>query len=230
MDFKKEMVSKFKSFGYKHDLYTVFNDFLTISAVSISNQFSGKDYDKREQLYLDTVKKYSKEELNTLVEVFAILNIAMENNPLDYLGDIYMELGINKKNKGQFFTPFHVAMLMAEMTINEAKAKQDIADKGYMSVNDPCCGGGIMLIAAAIVFKRLGIDTAKEVLFVAQDLDLSAVYMTYIQLSLMSVAAQVVYGNSLLVECIDFYNTPVYPLSNAHKYFKDSKDSDDVTA
>lgn len=57
----------------------------------------------------------------------------------DVLGDMFMEC-VSHGNNGQFFTPIHVADLMACMGENRLKPKQ--------SVCDSCCGSGRMLLSA----------------------------------------------------------------------------------
>ena len=57
---KKNVIDLFKKFGLKHDTFTVWNDFLQLAAISISNATDYKE--EREQQYLKTIKKYKKEE------------------------------------------------------------------------------------------------------------------------------------------------------------------------
>ena len=54
-----------------------------------------------------------------------------------------------------------------------------------------------MIIAAAKVLKDRGINYQKCMRVVAQDLDWKAVYMCYVQLSLLGINAVVVQGNTL---------------------------------
>ena len=44
---------------------------------------------------------------------------ALEETSTDILGELYMALEIANKDAGQFFTPYNVARLMAEMNFNE---------------------------------------------------------------------------------------------------------------
>lgn len=62
-------------------------------------------------------------------------------------------------------------------------ADELLKGKRYISVNDPACGAGAMLIAFANVAKKHGINYQKHVLFVAQDIDRTAAMMCYIQMS-----------------------------------------------
>ena len=64
-------------------------------------------------------------------------------------------------------------------------------------MNEPSRGSGGMIIAAAKVLKDRGINYQNVLKAVAQDLDWKAVYMCYVQLSLLGIDAVVVQGNTL---------------------------------
>lgn len=51
-----------------------------------------------------------------------------------------MELELNNHWTGQFFTPYNICRLMAEMTLQDAVRK--IEREGGISINDPACGAG----------------------------------------------------------------------------------------
>ena len=59
---------------------------------------------------------------------------------------------------------------------------------GFFSVSDPACGAGALLIAFANLCRRKNICYHDKVLFVAQDIDLIAGLMCYIQLSFLGCA------------------------------------------
>ena len=123
----------------------------------------------------------------------------MEREPdQDLLGELFMALDLGNEWKGQFFTPYDVCRLMASMTYNN-DLKQKIAQKGWVSVSDPACGAGALLIAFANDCRRPGheINYQTSVLFVAQDIDFLAGMMCYIQLSLMGCPGYVVIDDSI---------------------------------
>ena len=109
----------------------------------------------------------------------------------DVLGEIYMESGCGNKSTGQFFTPFHLSELCARLDLTGADGSRMI------ELNEPSCGGGGMMIAAAKVLKVKGINYQKIMKVVAQDLDWKAVYMCYVQLSILGIDAVVVQGDTL---------------------------------
>ena len=169
---------------------------------------------------MDCVKKYKREEAEVFPEMLSLVVIAFEINPeQDFLGEIFGSLRLHNEWRGQFFTPYHVAKLMAD--INTGSLVKDIEEKGTVSVSDCCCGAGCLLIAFANSSKRAGVNYQKNILFVAQDVDLIAGLMCYIQLSILGCKAYIKIGNSLTEpittdSVIDetFWFTPMYRMGN----------------
>jgi type I restriction-modification system DNA methylase subunit len=118
---------------------------------------------------------------------------ALDDGPDDVLGDIYMKSGMGSKAAGQFFTPFHLSELTAKLSIGVA----DLNSNDVIKINEPSCGGGGMIIAAAKVLHEAGIDYQQKMDVVAQDLDWKGVYMCYVQLSLLGIKAICVQGDTL---------------------------------
>ena len=85
-----------------------------------------------------------------------------------------------------------------------------IEEKGYVTINDPACGGGVMLVAACAHMKELGYNINRQVCIYAQDIDSKCANMTYIQLALLGVPAVVVTGNTLPMEARRTVVTPMW--------------------
>ena len=83
-------------------------------------------------------------------------------------------------------------------------------DSKFVTVNDPTCGSGAMLLAAAWNYKIHDYDFTKSMLAVAQDIDIRCVWMAYIQLSLYHIPAVVIHQNSLTDEIWDHWHTSEY--------------------
>lgn len=90
-----------------------------------------------------------------------------------------MSLNLGNHWKGQFFTPYDICTLMSEITVG-SEAVAEAKTRDYISVNDPACGAGATLIAAANTFKRHRINYQQKVLFVGQDIDRVVAQMCYI--------------------------------------------------
>jgi len=203
------MAKEFESFRYKHDIHTIFEDWLEMIAITISNRVNLLRFAEREARYLELAKRYKESELNQFAKLMALLINALEEKPNDYLGQLFMHLELFNSWRGQFFTPYEVAKLMSDMTM-----KTQLLDKleagENIRVNDCAVGGGVTLIAAFSTIKELGYNPQQVATFYAQDIDKKAVHMTYIQLSLLGVNAQVFHGNTLTLEHWDTWLSPGY--------------------
>ena len=197
--------------GRKHGLWQVFRDFVAMSAIAISNAVDKSAYEEREADYLAMVARYSREELDELSRGLACIVMGLEDGPDDFLGALYMSLELGDAWKGQFFTPYQVSYLMAAMTVGDG-TQQEIDRKGYVSVSDPAIGGGAMVIAAAHVLQDKQINYQQAMHATGVDVDIVAVHMAYIQLSLLHIPAVIQHGNSLSMEVWSTWKTPAHVL------------------
>ncbi len=197
---REDFVDTFGKLTHRLLPWEVWKDFVVMVSCSFSNVLDKSHYEERESLYMDTIKKYSKEEQNLFPQLLAYTVLALEENPeQDFLGEIYTELGLINKQHKQIFTPYSVSQLMAEITVDNVIKK--IEKKGYITLEDSCCGAGSTLIAGVNTIKRIlekqGLNFQNHVLVVGQDIDLTVGLMCYIQLSLLGVAAYIKIGNAL---------------------------------
>lgn len=153
-----------------------------------------KIWQEREKSYKDLMSRYELEERCKLRDMFHLLAQALDEEIGDVLGEIYMEAGMGSKYTGQFFTPFHLSELCARMNLTETIENYS---GEVITLNEPSCGGGGMIIAAVKVLLDAGINPQECLRVVAQDLDWKGVYMCYLQLSLLGIRAVVVQGDTL---------------------------------
>lgn len=201
MDSKKEIINIINSMAGKYSGYEIFTDWIRCLALTIEQSthiIRNKAWQDRERLYLDTVRKYSSDDLEKFGELTARLIEALEEGPDDILGKVYMEAGMGSKFAGQFFTPFHLSELCAMCGLQEQIEAYKSGEIEKITVNEPSCGGGAMIIAAAKTLKDNGINYQKAMDVVAQDLDWKGVYMCYVQLSLLGISAICVQGDTLM--------------------------------
>lgn len=194
MDFKKEIAKQIESMSGKYNAHAIFFDWVAMMALGIQNScdiFKGPLWQKREKDYLAYAKKYNKQELSQFAQMMGMLAMAFDEEIYDYLGFIYMESGAGSKKTGQFFTPFHLSEMMARMKMGNVKEGEKV------SLNEPSTGGGGMILAAAKALKERDINYQKCLDVVAQDLDWTGVYMTYVQCSLTGIKAIVVQGDTI---------------------------------
>lgn len=195
-DHAKEFKKTIEQLARCHSLWQVWNDFLYMASASFANAMPFTRSEDVEKRYIEIISKYKTEEQEQFPKLLAEMVLSFERNPMqDFLGNMYHELNLHQKQKGQFFTPYHICEFMAE--IQSEDSRKIIEEKGYISVNDPACGAGSMLIAYANVSKKNNINFQTQVLFVAQDIDTTAALMCYLQLTILGCSAIVIIGDSL---------------------------------
>lgn len=195
---QRELEKLYNRMCGRHSRYEVWQDAVWMIACSISNAVDKRYFDQREAQYMRTIQKYDKKELDAFPDFFANVVLGMEEHPdCDFLGELYMGLDLGNDRAGQFFTPYHICSLMAQITINGEKLKSKIDQHGWISINDCACGAGATLVAAANHLRSVGINYHTEALFIAQDIDATVALMCYIQLSLLGCAGYVIIGNTL---------------------------------
>lgn len=107
----------------------------------------------------------------------------------DFLGELYEYhvAGIRRKQgNGQFFTPFHIVDVMANVTQKESDKEEQIYD--------PCCGSGRTLLAAYV-------KNTNAILY-GKDLDRTCCMMTVCNFIIHGCRGRVEWGNSLLPDDI----------------------------
>lgn len=206
--YKDELVAEIKSLSQSYGLNTVFTTFLEITATSIAAQMDPVNATECEKRYKEIVSKLEPETLSSYARMLALLYLVTrehEDDPCDILGDIYHELRLNNEWNGQFFTPDHICRLMAQL-LNPVDALPDKEEP--VLINEPTCGSGAMVIGAVWAMKQQNFDFRRKSFFVAQDIDIRCVWMTYIQLSLYGIPAVVIHGNTLTMEEWSRWYTP----------------------
>lgn len=195
-----EIEKLYDSLLYAKTSWEVWEDIVQLFAISFSNALDvGERRDKREKEYLRIQAKYSEKEMITIANILALIVGLYEENPdQDVLGEIYMALGLGSSELGQFFTPYNVCKMMAKMVVgNKEFNENEIAKRGYVSVNEPACGAGATIIALLNAYREMGINYQTDVFVMAQDLSYITALMCYIQLSLLGCAAVIVVGDTI---------------------------------
>ena len=206
MDYLKEFCTKLQTLDHSRRTDTVFRDFLALSTYAIMQPFYRSS--EIEQKYLNIIGKYNKEQANDFSQMLALLVNALEEKYQDFLGQVYMQLNISNKASGQFFTPYNVSKLMAEINFNETQ--KQLGDNRILTVSEPCCGSGGIIIAFAETMKNKGYNYQHQLFVEAIDIDEMCFQMTYIQLSLYGIPARVMLGDTLAYKFSKTIYTPMY--------------------
>lgn len=195
---EKEFIDLFKELTTSRSDWQVWSDLMAVMACTLSNVLDTDEKRKadREKEYKDSIARLGGVEIPA--KVFTVVTQALERDPdQDFLGRLYMNLGLGSHWKGQFFTPFSISQLMAEIDLHRDEVNDEIEKSGWISVNDPSCGAGSTLIAAASALRMQHINYQQATAFVGQDIDRVAAQMCYIQISLLGCPGYIVVADTL---------------------------------
>ncbi|MGP2504480.1 SAM-dependent DNA methyltransferase [Pantoea ananatis] len=209
-DHEKEFISLFNSIARGTRRLQVFTDFISCSVIAIQNglQFC----EKREQKYMAIVARYKKEDVSSMARLLAYVVNGLEEKICDFLGRIYMLLELGDKDKEQYFTPWSVALMMAQLQFGAqlSKPEEVFRDKPFITFAEPACGAGAMTLAFASMLKQAGYSPHRYLWVSVTDIAPLAAGMAYIQLSLCGIPGEVVIGNALSDERRRVLLTPVH--------------------
>ena len=202
-EIKKDFHDTIKKLSYSRHTWQVWEDFCELAAMSLANSVMFSE--ARETRYMDTIAKYEPEEVQLFPRLLGMVTEALEIEFQDFLGEMFMELEMGNKWKGQFFTPYCVCKAIGALSMSD----ETFDKKDVVTVNEPACGAGAMCVALCDhLINDRKINYQDRIRIVAQDVDRTAAHMCYIQLSLIGAQARVVWGDSLKVEAKDVYVTP----------------------
>lgn len=212
-----EIIKELDKGTYRVGRHEFLADVFKCSAIAISNQFDFAKAEKREQEYLRIINKYDKDMQNLIAQIFTKIYILLTNQTNehigfnDYLGELFMKSDTSNSKAGQFFTPYNVSKLCAEMTIDKNMINEYIKQDKILTLNEPTCGAGGMILAAAdILYYQCHFNIARNLFVLCSDIDERCVVMTYLQLSLAGIPAIVLHQNALSLETWDCWKTPAY--------------------
>lgn len=202
------------------------SDVFECGAIAISNRFDTRQAIRREERYLQIVKKYDRDTMELLTKVFAEIYflLSQQINPAvgfnDYLGELYMKSETSNKHTGQFFTPYSVSKACAAIAINEAVVNEHIEQDKILTLNEPTCGAGGMILAAAdILYNEYHFNISRNLIVECSDIDSRCVHMTYLQLGLAGIPAVIFKRDTLSMQTWERWETPAYIMQ--YMRFKD---------
>ncbi len=202
----KEFVKKLETLAYRRSRREAFSDWTILAAAAIHN---GVHFDQAiEEEYLITAKRYDATELVTMGELLALTMAGLEEELSDFLGQVYEGSLLANEGHGQFFTPFSVSLMLAEIAL-----AGEIPQGRVVTFMEPAVGAGGMVIAACAVMRDRGFSFQQWAWFEAQDIDPLCFRMAYIQLSLIGAPATLVLGDTLAMERRRVWTTPMYVMS-----------------
>lgn len=206
------------------DYYSVLGDFFEASAISVKNAVDFTDHDVYERRFSEIAKSYGKDGMQVFSDCLAMFNeeihAAIEGRAMfrDFAGELYMQSGTNSKSLGQFFTPYHISHLMAEVNLEKDRLLKEIEENPdrVITFYEPTCGAGGLMVAAIDVLHTAGINYAHNIFIDCGDIDPRCFHMSYLTLSLLGAPAVVRLGGALSMKYHRAWFTPAYIFNWPH--------------
>lgn len=210
-----EIIKVIEKASYKVGTHELLADTFECGAIAVSNKFDFRHANQREEKYLNIIKKYDKDTRMLIQELFAMIYALLSgqiyNGFEDYLGELYMRSETSNSRAGQFFTPYSISKACAECLLDESIITQKMADDEILTLNEPSCGSGGMIIAAVDkLYNHYHFNISRNLFVECSDIDSRCVHMCYLQLGLAGVPAVIYKQNTLTLETWEQWFTPAY--------------------
>ena len=195
IELRKEFRREIRSASQSYSEADIFRDACRMFAISFRSPLL-LDTEKKKQIedeFKTYTDKYGKDGSNHISKALVILVKALETHRGDFLGRILEDLNATNKSFSQYFTPDHISRLMADIVMGKPEPNK------IVTICDPACGAGSLLIEAAESFIENG-GRQGDIFLSAQDLDYTAFNISFVQFSLLGYPAEVTRMNSLSME------------------------------
>lgn len=103
---QKNIIRLIEGLSGRYNRWDIWQDFIIMSATAIANTMGGPQVKAREELYRSHAERYSAKELEVFADMLFEVVAELERDPeQDFLGELFMALGLGNEWKGQFFHP-----------------------------------------------------------------------------------------------------------------------------
>lgn len=213
-NYTKDFLKCIEHFRYRHHVREVFRDWAEMVAAMLHQKpyhdFGWQTdplFDRVEATYLEVAKRYKRKDFNIFADMMGLTSMALQEQHQDFLGNCYMQLEVGNDRLGQVFTPYHLSVAIARLSLYEVGPMID--QIGFFTILEPACGAGSIVIAAAqVVEEEQKRDAGAVMWFEAWEIDRMCANMSYIQCSLLGLSGIVRHGDSLKMQTFDWRLTP----------------------
>ena len=162
-----------------------------LALLSSNGKKMADDTEETKALWARLIDRYGRDGMQHFKDAFHELLASTEYLGRtawgDTIGDVYMQFSNSQGHLGQYFTPWDVAKMMAEMQSDHGVEieRRLAAPEPFEPVRvlDPACGSGVLLLALASTFPEDYLHR-QYVRFYGQDLDSTCVKMCRINMTL----------------------------------------------
>lgn len=199
MDYAKEIIKTLEAANPgRRMMLDVFADFCRAFALAIESPFTtGAVHEDIEREYAGIIARNGKDCQDAFAHCAYCTTESLEEKRVEFLGTIHEKIGAANKANGQFFTPPDVANVCARICTEGV----DYKPGNPVRIYDPACGACVMLIAEAESMRNRNI-AQRDIVVVGGDIDIRALDMGYIELSLLGYAACMKHENALTCEVL----------------------------
>ena len=115
----------------------------------------------------------------------------------------------SNKHSGQFFTPYNISRVCAEISIDKEKAMRCMEQNEILTLNEPACGSSGMIVAAAdVLYNQCDFNISHNLFVECSDIDSRCVHMSYLQLAFMGIPAVIYRRDTLSMQTWERWETP----------------------
>lgn len=203
----KKFFRLMQDIDHQNRLSEVFRDFVEMAFCTLAKRTIRVSEDRADELevrYMRVAGRYDSIQLVKFSQLLAQL-VTNGRGEGDFLGKIAGEAWSLNDNIGQFFTPYDVSRLMAQLLFDPC---EHIEAKGFFTMHEPASGSGANILALAERVATMGYEPAETMLVSAVDIDQLAFQMCFLQLTVAGIPAQVILGDSLTMKFRESAWTP----------------------
>lgn len=190
---QKEFLAEMRQVSRSYDDREIFRDCCRVFATCLRVPLlhNAEERNSAEERYQSIVAKYGKEGMEHIAKCFGIVCMALEEKREDFLGHLLQDLNATSKGFAQYFTPPHLARLMAKCVGSENPKVGEL-----ITLSDPCCGAGVLLIEYAEEHLQNG-GRQCDLFISGEDIDETACCIAYTQFSLLGYSARITRMDSI---------------------------------
>lgn len=216
MGFTEDFIKKLGEHEQGKHLSRKFWDFCELAFCALAKLTADEQTGEAlEARYMQIVDSYrDKDAVRTYAEMLGMVALEVQSGR-DALGSVAAAVNALEDKQGQFFTPYEVSRLMAEMCCDFDDSI--IQKRGFVTMQEPAAGAGGMVLAYADVFQRRGYQPSTQLFVEAWDISALCYWMTFVQLSYAGIPAKVIHGDTLRMEVFSSAFTPaIVPFLGLH--------------